>query len=136
MPGKSRFKERRKHERYKVQDGIFAMLGPAREKFGPIIDISMGGLAFQHRGRPEVSVELTEVSLLFDDKNLNFNNMPLKFNTETISDIKIKNKDHQEFPKKVRCSVQFFQLTYHQKLCIDNLIRSQIQHDVQSRDQI
>ncbi len=137
---KNRLKERRKHERYKVQDGILAMLGPGREKYGPIIDISKGGLAFQHRGgRPGVSVELSELSLLFDEKNVKFNNMPLKFNTETISDIKIKNENNQKVPRKIRCSVQFTQLTYHQKLCIDTLIMSQIEQnmqDAQVHDQV
>jgi hypothetical protein len=40
--------ERRKHQRFRVREGVFAVLGPHSNKIGTIIDISMTGLAFNY----------------------------------------------------------------------------------------
>jgi len=40
--------ERRKHQRFRVREGVFAVLGPDSAKIGTIIDISMTGLAFNY----------------------------------------------------------------------------------------
>ncbi len=39
--------ERRKHKRFKVKQGAFAVASPDYNKLGQIKDISEGGLAFQ-----------------------------------------------------------------------------------------
>lgn len=45
--------ERRKHKRFQVPFGAFAVLGPHSTKVGRIMDISMGGLTFRHIDRKE-----------------------------------------------------------------------------------
>ena len=45
----------RKYQRFKAQDGAFALLWPYFSKRGQIIDISLGGLAFRYIASEEES---------------------------------------------------------------------------------
>lgn len=46
-------RERRKHKRFQIPKGAFVGLGPYFGKVGPIIDVSMSGLAFRYVGSAE-----------------------------------------------------------------------------------
>jgi hypothetical protein len=122
--------ERRKDKRFRAQEGIFALLDSASPKLGPIVDISMGGLAFRYKGKDLPLTESSDLTLLFDDKRLNVYNMPLKFKTKPIAHVEIPDKKKSAFDSKMRCCVQFEELTYHQRLSLDNLILNQTDGEI------
>ena len=122
--------ERRKDKRFKAQEGIFALLDSTSPKLGPIVDISMGGLAFRYKGQELPLTESSDLTLLFDDKRLNVYNMPLKFKTRPITNVKLSDPEESEFDLKMRCGVQFEELTYHQRLSLDNLILNQTDGEI------
>jgi len=122
--------ERRKDKRFRAQEGIFALLDSTSPKLGPIVDISMGGLAFRYKGKELPLTESSDLTLLFDDKRLNAHNMPLKFRTKPIANVEITEKEKSEFDSKMRCCVQFEELTYHQRLSLDNLILNQTEGEL------
>ena len=102
--------ERRKHKRFKVQDGTFAVLTPHFYNWGQIIDISKGGLAFRYTGNelpPNVSSNLG-ISLA----NIGFylGRVPFK----AISDFEIDNEVAYSFTTTRRCGVEFGELTLNQ----------------------
>jgi hypothetical protein len=61
MTKKIDFPERRKHERFKVKEGILAFSSPDYDRVGQIKDVSKGGLAFQHLVITESTEEPFEV---------------------------------------------------------------------------
>ena len=122
--------ERRKNKRFRAQEGIFALLDSASPKLGPIVDISMGGLAFRYKGKELPLTESSDLTLLFDDKRLNVYNMPLKFKTKPIANVVIPEEEETAFDSKMRCCVQFEELTYHQRLSLDNLILNQTDGEI------
>ncbi len=102
--------ERRKHKRFQVQDGTFAVLTPHFDNWGQIIDISRGGLAFRYTGNelpPDVSSNLG-ISLA----NIGFylGRVPFK----AISDFEIANEVAYSFTTTRRCGVEFGELTLNQ----------------------
>ena len=122
--------ERRKDKRFRTQEGIFALLDSASPRLGPIVDISMGGLAFRYKGKDLPLTESSDLTLLFDDKQLNVFNMPVKFKTKPIANVEIAELEKTEFDSKMRCCVQFEELTYHQRLSLDNLILNQTKGEI------
>jgi c-di-GMP-binding flagellar brake protein YcgR len=60
--------ERREYQRFRAQEGTFAVFGPNSNKIGQITDISMGGLAFHYmpgeepNGSKELNIFLAESS--------------------------------------------------------------------------
>ena len=68
MKKQKKTKERREYQRFRVQEGTFAVFGPDSNKIGQIIDISMGGLAFHYmsgeepNGSKELNIFLAESS--------------------------------------------------------------------------
>jgi hypothetical protein len=64
MTKKIDFPERRKHERFKVKEGILAFSSPDYDRVGQIKDVSKGGLAFQHLVITESTEEPFEVEMM------------------------------------------------------------------------
>ena len=58
------FQERRKHKRFKVAEGAFAVSPPYYNKLGQIKDISKGGLACQYLGNNELPKSPLEVEII------------------------------------------------------------------------
>jgi hypothetical protein len=109
MSNKKKLVDRRKHKRFQSQDTVFATLLPHYKKTGKVIDVSMGGLAFQSIAElqpPAASCELTIFSASGD-----FCLSGLSF--VTISDFK---NDRVTFSsiRTRRCGLQFGELTGYQ----------------------
>lgn len=68
MSRKKRMKERRAYQRFRTQEGTYAVFGPHSSRIGQIMDISMGGIAFHYmagqepNGRDDMSIFLAESS--------------------------------------------------------------------------
>ena len=70
MKNKKEFVERREHERFKVKNGAIAIIRLSNilataQKYGQIINISRGGLAFRYIDRKGASNNPAKLDLLF-----------------------------------------------------------------------
>jgi len=106
--------ERRKHKRFRVQNGAFAVLTAfswphSTQKLGQIIDIGMGGLAFSYIASEEPSNGSLELSIFLAENRFHLRNIPFK----TISDVETKKVPFSSITMK-RSGVQFGELTPNQ----------------------
>ena len=112
--------ERRKHQRFRVREGVFVVLGPDSNKIGTIMDISMGGLAYNY------------LEDLFDEED-KFSELNIFFAEESLYLKKIKFQvvaDQQ--PPKIpfssinlrRCGVRFDNLNPSQTSELEHFIRN------------
>jgi PilZ domain len=118
--------ERRKHKRFKVRGDIFAVFGKDSQAMGRIIDISKGGLAFNHKGTKIEPFGIYELSLLFADlKIMHISHASVKFKSRIVSDHATITSGQINTSKR-RCAVQFDDdLTWYQHSSLDNLISLQ-----------
>jgi hypothetical protein len=75
MTNNKEFAERRKHERFKVKNGAIAIIRLSNvlattQKYGQIINISQGGLAFRYIDRTGDSNEPVKLDLLFIEDSI------------------------------------------------------------------
>ncbi len=70
--------ERRKHERFHVQEGALAVLGPHFRKMGQIMDISWGGLSFRYVARDEPSEGQINLNISLPDGTFRFHDAPFQ----------------------------------------------------------
>jgi hypothetical protein len=101
--------ERRKHKRYPVKNGAFAVLGPPSTKIGQIINISMGGLAFGYIAGKEPSDTSFELGILLAEDSFHLTKVPFK----TVSDQEAKEVPFSSLTMR-RCGVQFGELRPNQ----------------------
>ncbi len=117
--------ERRMHKRFKVREDIFAVFGKDSQAMGRIVDISKGGLAFNHNGGKIESYGMSVLSFLFADrKEMHISHASLKFKSRIVSDNETTTKGNSNYSKR-RCAVQFDDLTWYQNTSLDNLISLQ-----------
>jgi len=115
--------ERRKHKRFKVQNGAFAVLGappwPHSTKVGQIIDMSMGGLAFSYIAEQEPSNGSFELGIFLADNSFHLR----KIAFETISDLETNGVPCSSITMR-RSGVQFGELTPNQISQLKYFIRN------------
>jgi hypothetical protein len=111
--------ERRKHRRVQVQDIAFAVLRDPDRQLGQIMDISMGGLAYNYiAGGGNVDNAL-ELDILLAYKGLYMENIHF----ETISDFQIANKSPFTPITMRRRGIKFGELTPKQTSMLQNFIQ-------------
>jgi len=79
--------ERRFHERFQVQQGVYALLKKGSSKLGQIKNISKGGLAFMYINDGEQIQEPNEVDIFLSGHGFILKGIPCK----KISDIHVDN---------------------------------------------
>ena len=80
--------ERRKHRRFPVKYGAFAIFNPKSKstKLGQIIDISRDGLAFSYFfDSEEWSEDISELDILFSEDNFYLANIPFETVSECVT---------------------------------------------------
>ncbi len=110
--------ERRRHNRFQVEDGAYAAIRPQYDKIGQIIDVSRGGLAFRCMVSGSHEGESSEMDIFLIGDGFYLDKVPFK----TVSD--------QGMPKRLspgpqamrRCGVQFGELTQTQALKLEEFI--------------
>ena len=120
-----RLAERRQHERHTVEEDIFAMIGPPPSDIGQIVDISMGGFAFTYKGRKKRLKKTTDSALLFGEGHRGNHSTPFRCDVTIVSSSDSLNPVRPDLTPKKRCSMQFGELTYYQKLWLESLIQKQ-----------
>ena len=112
------FKERRRHERYKVQNRSTVLTYPTLNLSDSVLDVSVAGLSFTYIGWEKWPQEEIKVDIL--DREYFFENIP----AHVISDIQLNEKSKS----LRRCSVAFGLLDKDQKDNLRHYIESVATH--------
>jgi hypothetical protein len=128
MNDKKPFVEKRKHERFIVREGAFAVMTPGHKNLGLIKNISKGGLAYRHIADGNKTNGLYKLDIFLSTKHFYLKDIPFK----TVSVF----NEESEFPysfvlMKHRC-IQFGQLNPDQKQMLDYFI---INHTIKKRSE-
>ncbi len=119
MTDRKEIVEQRKHKRFEVQSGAFVGVGPDFNKVGPLIDMSMDGLAFCYRAHVKQRKGLS-LDIFSTDGDFYLSYVPFK----AVSDSKTPGTPSGSVTTR-QCTVQFGDLTPHQM--------SQLQYLIQNR---
>ena len=116
--------ERRKHKRFQLQNGAFAVLRAfswphSTQKLGQIIDMSMGGLAFSYIAEQEPSNGSFELGIFLADHSFHLRTIAF----ETISDLETNGVPFSSITMR-RSGVQFRELTPKQISQLKYFIRN------------
>ncbi len=98
--------DRRKDSRYKVKDGIFTVPNPRIQssRLGNIIDVSMGGLAFQYFLVKNMSFnEFSMIDIYISGDGMFLDDLPVQI----VSDIELPRSEKQFMTTSKRFGVQF-----------------------------
>jgi hypothetical protein len=110
--------EKRKHKRFRSKDLAYAAFGSKAMKIGQIIDISLGGLAFQYIADGDQINGARELEIYLATNGFHIKDIP--FNT--ISDIALPKEFSLSTIIMRRRGVQFGMLTKFQKTQLGYLI--------------
>jgi len=112
--------DQRKHMRFRVREGAFAVLKPHFTIVGEIIDVSKGGLGFRYITGDEHSSESSELNILFADGNFCLRHVLFK----TISDFVMSNEFSSGSITTKRRGIQFGELTLGQTSALEYFIQN------------
>ena len=112
------FVERRRHKRFRVKDGAFAVLMPDSTKLGQILDVGEGGLAFLYIDTGETANGSRELYIYVVDKEFYMSKLPVK----VVSDVRVPNRIPINPIVMRRQGVQFGQLTPEQIFSLNSFI--------------
>lgn len=115
MRNKKEFIERRKHKRFKVKGGAFAVSTTDCKNLGQIKDISKGGLAFQFIENGEQAKGSIEIEIFSTVGDFYLKKLPAK----TVLDFEVDNTVSSHSMPMRQWSIQFGELNYFQKLLLD-----------------
>lgn len=112
--------ERRKHRRFRVQDGNLAALSPELCVVGQIVDISRSGLAFRYVASNARSHECAELKILKTDGTFSCDRIPFKtiWDCSTPQDFSLGSLTLRH------CGVQFGKLGDDQKFDLKYFIEN------------
>jgi hypothetical protein len=127
------FMERRKHKRFKVRAGAFAVIQPNLIRQGQIIDISKGGLSFHYYAldKSEPVNKPHELNILSDEM-LILEKVPYA----SISEFKIDNERLVAPLTKWKCCVQFGKIHLSLRAQLANFIQSHTAQDYNPPDEL
>ncbi len=115
--------ERRKDKRFRSEEGCLAIMWPASSKAGPIVDMSLRGLAFRYVARSNsegFASELeSDIEIICSREDFSSGLLPV----ENVSDIKMERIFSDLIPMELRRhSIKFKQLNEEQKSLLERFI--------------
>lgn len=112
--------ERRRHPRFRVKEGAFAVISPYPRKLGQIIDISIGGLLFEYIDSQNEKDTTKEKAIFLSSLHRYVSDLQFK----TIEDFVAK--DHPSFSslKMRKRRVEFDNLSFIQLLELDCFLKA------------
>jgi hypothetical protein len=111
--------ERRKHKRYNVQQGTFAVL-PSNYLIGQIKNISRGGVSFSCIAAGRQSYGIPVLEIFSKDNNFYLREIPFK----VISEIDVENHVPCSSLQMKKISGEFAKLTEYQKSQLDFFLQN------------
>lgn len=118
MINSDKFIERRFYERFRVQQGVYALLKNGSSKLGQIKNISKGGLAFKYINHGEQLNEPVAVDIFLSGHGFFLKGIPCK----RISDIHVENYVPFSTFEMRQLSVQFGEMNDDQMTHLDAFI--------------
>lgn len=110
--------EKRKHKRFKTQEGVFSELTSTTTKLGQIKNISKGGINFHYVADEEQISGSHKINIFLNDDDFHLNEIPFK----VISDYCVDYNSPFSTIIMMQCSGQFNELTQKQMFQLDYLI--------------
>ena len=114
------FVERRKHTRFQLKPGAYAVLSPNLIKLGQIIDISVSGLAFRYIRYGDKDVDNVDSDVLLYGKNMYVDRIPFRI----VSDVELTNPGIFSSVLMNKFSIEFKNLTGKQLEQLEMFIKS------------
>lgn len=111
--------DRRKHKRFRAQNGVFVIVRPSDNGACRLVNIGMGGLAFDYLTGKAPSIEATELEVFLTDSLFRLYDVPCR----SIWDLTIYQTEHSTLHKR-RGGVQFGELTENQVSQIEHFIEN------------
>ena len=109
----------RKHRRLRVQDGAFVAIKPSDTHVGRLVDISMGGLAFDYVIGEKLPRPPTELEIFVKGGAFRLSNIPCK-----AIWVKASGQSRVTSVNRRRCGVRFGELTDHQEVKLKEFIET------------
>jgi hypothetical protein len=119
MKNKEGLIERRKHKRFKVREGAFAVVRSDYNKLGQIKDISEGGLAFQFIEDGKETKDSLEVEIFSTLDDFYMKKLPVR----TVLDFELDNPVASNSTPMRQLSMKFGKLNHPQKLLLGFFIQ-------------
>jgi c-di-GMP-binding flagellar brake protein YcgR len=119
MTSSKQIVERRKQKRFQVPPGTFVALFPDYIRAGPVLDLSMGGLAFTYMSEEKPPNGLFELEIILPEQAFHLQGVPFS----TISDF-VREDVPSGYVTVRRCGVQFGELTDRQKHQLEYFIQN------------
>ena len=119
MKNKRVSNERRKHKRFKVKQGAFAVASPEYNKLGQIKDISEGGIAFQFIEDGEQTKDSHELEIFSNVDDFYIKKIPVK----TVLDFELENTISSDSTPMRQVCMKFGKLNYPQRLLLGFFIQ-------------
>jgi hypothetical protein len=107
----------RKNKRFRALDGAFVAIKPSDTHVGRLIDISMGGLAFDYVIGQELPRPPTELEVFVKGSTFRLSHIPCK-----AIWVKTSGLGRMNSISKRRCGVRFGKLTEQQELMLKAFI--------------
>lgn len=111
--------ERRIEKRFRVKDGALVILKPADAGTGRIIDISRGGLTFEHLSSQRAPYQVTELDILLTGTAFGLHDVPCS----SIWNLTIYERPEAS-AYKTRYGIQFGELTPSQTRLLEYFIQN------------
>lgn len=122
MTDMKEIRERRKHQRFQIREGVYAALNDGSFKIGQIQNISKGGFAFRYVSNGKKAEGSFTVDLFAVDKAAYLKNIPFKSTSDFYPEVEIP---FSTLPLK-QCGGLFGELTPTQMSQLDDFIESYI----------
>jgi hypothetical protein len=110
-------KDRRKRNRYFLQQGAYAAFSPYYVKLGPIVNIGLGGFGCHYFIDRDQENDLVEPYVSLRNNRFFIRDIPVKL----VSEFEI-NSEASHYLKMMYCGVRFGALTFEQFKAIDEFI--------------
>jgi hypothetical protein len=111
---------RRKHDRFRVEEGTLVVLGAPSAKAGHVIDISLGGLSFSYVADGESSIESSALHIFLSDGDFYLEDVAF----ETVSDFQMPRETPFSVITMRRKGVKFRKLTDKQLTQLKHFIQN------------
>ena len=111
---KERLVESRRRKRYKVKEGVFAVIRGPSPQLGEITDASGSGLAFKYQGEEKLCKESSELEILALNDNFRIKRLPIRgvWDYKTANEMRKRGVKFGKLTYRQRSQIKFFMQNY------------------------
>jgi len=113
-------KDRRKYNRFKIEDGAYAIISHDVSRLGHIIDISKKGISFSYLGSDTIEQNEIDIDIFMYHHNYYLDKVPSK----VVSNFRITNDSLFNFVTLMRCCLEFKDMPEDKQAEVEYLIKT------------